>query len=185
MGRRYRIFSNLWEGIKKVFSGVGDFFSSVFGKIGDIIKAPINFIIDALNFMIDGLNKLSFDIPEWVPLVGGKKFGFDIPNIKKLRNGGEVNEGDLFIANEDEPELIASSNSSTVVVNNKQIIAAVVDGVAAAVRNVMQDVVTAVTGREESGDIIIPIYLDGGIYDEVMIKAKERINFRSGGRADV
>lgn len=178
-------FKGVWDGIKNVFSNVGTFFSDVFGKLGDIIKAPINFVIDGLNFLIDGLNKLSFDIPDWIPAIGGKKFGFDISHIQKLEKGGDVT-GDLFIANEKEPELIASNHDSTVVVNNKQIIAAVVDGVAAAVRQIMASVVEAINGQAAAaGDIVIPIYLDGEMYDEVIVSAKERINFRSGGRADV
>ena len=178
-------FKGVWDGIKAVFANVGQFFSDVFGKLGDIIKAPINFVIDGLNFLIDGLNKISFDIPDWIPAIGGKKFGFDISHIQKLEKGGDVT-GDLFIANEKEPELIASNHDSTVVVNNKQIIAAVVNGVAAAVRQTMAGVVEAINGQAAAaGDIIIPIYLDGGLYDEVIVAAKERINFRSGGRADV
>lgn len=177
-------FSGIWEGIKKVFSGVQDFFEKIFGGLVDIIKAPINFIIDALNVLIGALNKISFDIPSWIPAIGGKKFGFDIAKIQHLREGGDV-DGDLFVANEDEPELIATSHDSTVVVNNKQIIAAVVNGVAAAVSNVMQNVVNAINEKQNEGDIYIPIYLDGNIYDEVLVTAKNRINFRSNGRADV
>lgn len=135
--------------------------------------------------MIDALNALSFDVPKWVPLIGGEKFGFNLNHVARLRTGGQVPEGDLFIANEDEPELITSSRDSTVVVNNKQIINAVVSGVASAVRNVMDDVVTVLSGHQEEGNITIPIYLDGKIYDEILITAKDRINFRSGGRANV
>ena len=34
--------------------------------------------------MIAGLNKISIDIPDWVPELGGKKFGFNISQISKL-----------------------------------------------------------------------------------------------------
>ena len=44
-----------------------------------------NGVIRALNGMINAMNKLSFDIPDWVPGLGGKKFGFNIKNISELR----------------------------------------------------------------------------------------------------
>ncbi len=86
-----------WQGIKNIFKGIWDAFSS-------IVKTPINLIIDlingltgavenALNWIIDKINTLSFDIPDWVPGIGGETFGFDfdnvdIPEIPHLATGG-------------------------------------------------------------------------------------------------
>lgn len=72
-----------WDGIKTFFSGIGD-------AIGSIFKGAINMIIDALNWMIKQVNKISFDVPDWVPVIGGKKFGFNIPQIPRLAEGGLV-----------------------------------------------------------------------------------------------
>lgn len=85
-----------WNGIKDIFGGIWDAFYS-------IVKTPINLIIgainkmtgaieSAINWIIDGINSLSFDIPDWVPVVGGEKFGFnlshiDIPEIPQLATG--------------------------------------------------------------------------------------------------
>ena len=74
-----------WKGIKEIFSGV-------WNALDDIAKMPINMTIDlvngligaiesALNWIIDGINTLSWEIPDWVPFVGGETFGFDVPNI--------------------------------------------------------------------------------------------------------
>lgn len=74
-----------WKGIKEIFSGI-------WNALVDIAKVPINIIIDlvngltgaiesALNWIIDGINTLSWEIPDWVPFVGGETFGFDVPNI--------------------------------------------------------------------------------------------------------
>lgn len=117
--------SNVWNSVKSIFGGIIDFISGVFsgnwkkawGGIKDtfkgmwdlmvsIIKSPINLIIGAINGLVKGvvsglnlvigaLNKLSFDIPDWVPKYGGKKFGFDIskitaPRIPYLAQGGYV-----------------------------------------------------------------------------------------------
>lgn len=70
-----------WEGVKDIFGGIWDMLKSM-------VTTPINYIIDVLNGFIAGINKISFDVPDWVPVIGGKKWGFDIPKIKKFENGG-------------------------------------------------------------------------------------------------
>lgn len=72
-----------WEGVKTVIGGVWD-------GIVALLKGAINIIIDAINFLIRQLNKISFDFPDWVPMVGGKSFGISIPEIPKLAKGGLV-----------------------------------------------------------------------------------------------
>ena len=52
-----------------------------------------NSVISGLNSMINAMNKLSWDIPDWVPKIGGNKFGISIPtigsvSIPHLANGG-------------------------------------------------------------------------------------------------
>ena len=55
-----------------------------------------NSVINGINRMIDALNNLSFDIPDWVPEWGGKTFGLNIghiPNVSlpRLATGGITN----------------------------------------------------------------------------------------------
>lgn len=96
-----------WEGIKKVFKGIWDTLVSV-------VKAPINIIISLINGLISGvcsgintvikaLNNLSFDVPDWVPVLGGKKFGFNLktitaPQIPKLATGAVIPPNREFLA---------------------------------------------------------------------------------------
>ena len=86
-----------WEGIKNIFSGA-------FGGLKSVARAPINGIIALINGALSAitsginavkraLNKISVDIPSWVPGFGGKKFGFNFsmssaPKIPMLANGG-------------------------------------------------------------------------------------------------
>lgn len=79
------VFTGDW---KKAWEGVKDIFKGIFDLLKSIITTPINYIIDVLNGLIAGLNKIKFDVPDWVPGIGGKKFGFDIPKIQKFENGG-------------------------------------------------------------------------------------------------
>ena len=93
--------------VKAIFSGVIDFignifagnwsaawqnivyiFGNIFGMLGNIAKTPINGVISIMNKAIDGINSIGFDIPEWVPMLGGKKFAINIPNIPMLATGG-------------------------------------------------------------------------------------------------
>ena len=90
-----KFFSDTWEGIKKIFKPVGDFFTKTFDKVKTAIKAPLNAVIKAINKVISGLNKLQIDIPDWVPGVGGKTFGFNISKIPELAQGGVLRRGQM------------------------------------------------------------------------------------------
>ena len=92
-----------WE---SVWNSVKSSTSNIFGGIWSVIKQSINNIISGvermangvikgINSMINALNKLSFDVPDWVPEIGGKKFGLKIGkvptvSIPRLAEGGFV-----------------------------------------------------------------------------------------------
>lgn len=71
---------NLWEGIKNGFI-------FAFNAMIAPFKFVINSIIRGLNILINGLNKVKINIPNWIPAIGGKQFGFNIPNIPQLATG--------------------------------------------------------------------------------------------------
>lgn len=73
-----------WEGIKQIFKGL-------FQSLWSIAKLPLNLIISGLNALIRGANRIHFNIPDWVPGLGGKQFGFSIPQIPKLAKGTILN----------------------------------------------------------------------------------------------
>lgn len=95
-------WSQAWEGIKSIFSGVWD-------GILSICKGVINGITGAVNVVIRGLNSLK--VPDWVPGIGGK--GINIPEIPQLAKGSK-NTPDTFIAGEAGPELITNAPGRTV-----------------------------------------------------------------------
>lgn len=116
------IFGGIIDFIKNIFTGnwkgaweaVVSVFGNVFGLIGNIVKAPINMVIGIINAALEGINKLVIDIPDWVPLVGGKRLGFNIPTIPMLAKGGELLAGMAIVA-EAGPELISQQGGRTVV----------------------------------------------------------------------
>ncbi len=67
-----------WEGIKDIFDGIS---TAIMGKWAAVINA----IIRALNWLIEKANKISFTVPDWVPGLGGKHIGVNIPKINELQ----------------------------------------------------------------------------------------------------
>ena len=94
------VFRQAVDGVKGAFNGIKQWFSNLWQNIWNGIKTPINWIIDGINAVIDGLNSLKVDIPDWVPFVGGQTWGVNIPKIAKLAKGGFVEGGTPFIAGE-------------------------------------------------------------------------------------
>ncbi|WP_206458708.1 phage tail tape measure protein [Anaerovorax sp. IOR16] len=103
----------LWEGICTAFAPIGEFFGGIWEGVKSGFKAFINFIIGGLNMMIRGINKLSVDIPDWVPIAGGKNLGFSIPEIPMFAKGTKKSPN-TFIAGEEGPELITGAQGSRV-----------------------------------------------------------------------
>ena len=83
--------SSIIDKIKAVFTNLKSHIVDIFNGIKNALKSPINIIIGWINKLISGLNKISIDIPSWVPTYGGKKWGFNISTIPKLAQGGIVN----------------------------------------------------------------------------------------------
>lgn len=89
------IFTGNWE---KAWEGVASVFKGIWDGIWGVAKGIINLIIDALNSFIAGINKIKFDVPEWVPGIGGKQWGFNIPKIPKLAQGAVIPPNREFLA---------------------------------------------------------------------------------------
>ena len=70
------------------FTGIKKKVGAALGGLASIVKSPINAVISIVNKMIDSVNTLSFDIPDWVPGIGGDTIGFNIPKLNLLASGG-------------------------------------------------------------------------------------------------
>ena len=67
-----------WDGITKIFSGSVNTLAGVF-------EVAINAIISGLNWLIAQMNKIRFDVPDWVPGIGGKSFGINIQPVREFK----------------------------------------------------------------------------------------------------
>lgn len=70
------------------------------GDLLSAFKSFVNIFIDAINIIIRGLNKINFELPDWVPGIGGKSFGINIPEIPMLANGGVLDQPTVVMAGE-------------------------------------------------------------------------------------
>lgn len=109
------ILTNLIEFVTNVFSGnwsaawqnIVNIFGNVFGMIVNLAKVPINAVISAINWVLSKINSISVTIPDWVPGVGGKTLGLNIPTIPALAAGGVATAPTLAMIGEGgEPEAV-------------------------------------------------------------------------------
>nr|DAG72133.1 MAG TPA: minor tail protein [Caudoviricetes sp.] len=107
-------FGDAKDKVLNVFRSMKEKIVSILTTLGNAVKKPVNAIIGAINKMISGvcsginaviraLNKLHFNIPGWVPLLGGKSFGFNIrevsaPQIPLLATGAVIPPNAPFAA---------------------------------------------------------------------------------------
>lgn len=103
------------SGAVTVIGGIlsGDW-SQIWKGMGQICKSAVNVIVGVINLLLSGLtgalngvfkllNKISVDIPDWVPGIGGKTFGFHIkelkaPQIPYLAQGAVLPANKPFLA---------------------------------------------------------------------------------------
>ena len=89
-------WTKAWEGVKEIFKGV-------WNGIVSIVEAAINFVISGVNLLISALNTIHFEIPDWVPLIGGSSFGISIPLVNpvalpRLAQGAVIPPNREFLA---------------------------------------------------------------------------------------
>lgn len=106
----FQALSPIITAITTLISGFANIISSAFSGLVGIVKGPINAVISLVNSAIGAINNISVDVPDWVPIVGGTHFGFNIPTIPMLASGG-FTDG-LSIAGEAGTEAVISFNKA-------------------------------------------------------------------------
>lgn len=150
-------WSKAWNGIKSVFTGV-------FNTVGGIFKSIINTVIDGINTVINAINKISWDVPDWVPGIGGSTFGFSIPNIPKLANGAVIPPNHEFLA-------VLGDQRRGVNIETP------LDTMLQAFRGALAEF-----SDYNGGDIIIPIYVNNELSSEEIIRKQNIARYRSNGK---
>lgn len=118
------IWNNIWNGLKttvtNIFNGIWNAIKKVINSILGGIEGMANGVVSGVNLVIRTLNKLKFTVPDWVPGLGGKTFGFNLSEINKvslprLAKGGVLYEDTIVQAGEyagarSNPEIVTPQN---------------------------------------------------------------------------
>ena len=168
-------FETGWNWLKEnVFIPIGNFFVDIINNMIGAVEEFVNFFIRGINAIINALNKISFDIPDWVPVIGGGKWGFNLRTvpevswgrIPRFAEGGLPDRGSLFVAGEAGAEMVYNMPSGqSGVANIQQIKSAFYQALVE-------------YGRTQNGDDRpIEVYLDGEkVYESTTAHAKRRGN---------
>ena len=138
------VFSGDWE---KAWNGIKDIFKGIWEMMVNVVKVPINLIIGVINGMISAvvsglnlvvraINSIQVDIPDWVPLLGGKHIGFHLseitaPQIPTLAKGGVLTSPTLAMVGEyagasNNPEIVTPQSilKETIDASNGEVVSA-------------------------------------------------------------
>lgn len=171
------ILLNLWDGIA---GGVRGAVNSIIGFVNGMIRAAV----DGVNTVIRLLNSISFEVPGWVPEIGGKTFGFDIPTmsapqIPMLARGGVIRQPVLAMMGEyagaaTNPEIAAPESRlrELMAEQNGPVLAAILQ---------LAQAVSSGGARELTASQPIEIKLDGQVLYRAMAKIEANRGVKIGG----
>ena len=118
------VLDAIWAKIKTICEAIADKVTTIFNTVKNAVKSSINGVIGIINNLINGLNTLiwglnqfKINIPSWVPVVGGKQFGINVPyigNIPMLAQGGILENGSAIVG-ENAPEILTVNQGRAIV----------------------------------------------------------------------
>jgi len=168
------IFTSVKTTVVNIFNGMWSSIKGVINSIIGGIESMANAVVGGVNKVIDALNGLSFDIPDWVPEFGGKKFGFNIPtlgtvSLPRLALGGVVDGPTPLIAGEAGKEAIVPLEHNT----------GWMDSIASRLSETMMGAMSGLMEAFESSDaetqtITTLVQIDGRTIVEQTDKVKKR-----------
>ena len=98
------VFTGNWS---RAWNGVVNIFEGIFKTLGGVLKAPLNTVIGLINGAIDKINGFGFEVPSWVPFIGGSSFRVSVPKLNYLAEGGIVSKQSLnMLAEGNNPEAV-------------------------------------------------------------------------------
>ena len=135
--------NSIIDGVKSIFTGIIDFFTGIFtgnweqalnglksitegifNIIKSIFMAPFTLFSKGINWVIEKINGLKIDVPDWIPVIGGNSYSFNIPTIPEglpnFATGTSYHRGGPAIINEGgRGEIVDLPNGSKVIPSDK------------------------------------------------------------------
>lgn len=172
-------WSNMWESMKttviNIFNGIWSSIKGVINSIIGGIEKMANGVINGLNGMIRALNNLSFDVPDWVPEIGGKTFGFNIStignvSIPRLAKGGIVDQATIAMVGEAGQEAVVPLENNT----------GWMDKVAARIGEIISMNLRAIIGEMDAGEEWQTIHTTVLLDSKTLVEQTDKYRRRKG-----
>lgn len=172
-------WSNIWEGMKttviNIFNGIWNGIKGVINSIIGGIEKMANGVINGINGMINAMNNLSFDVPDWVPGIGGETFGFNIGtigtiSIPRLAKGGVVDQATLAMIGEAGQEAVVPLENNT----------GWIDKIAAKIGEIISVNMMAIIGDMDSGDEWQTIHTTVMLDTKTLVEQEDKFRRRKG-----
>lgn len=165
------VWDRIKSGIKSAVNGIIEF-----------INGMIQAVVNGLNRAIDAVNTLSFDVPDWVPGIGGSSLGFDFshitaPQIPYLAQGAVIPPNREFLA------VLGDQSSGT---NVEAPLATIQQAVAGVMQDLQDGELAALEQVTEELRRILEAICGIQIGDDVIGRAADRYQLRQAvitGRA--
>lgn len=172
-------WSNMWTNMKttvvNIFNGIWSSIKGVINSIIGGIESMANAVIKGINSMIKALNNLSFDVPDWVPEIGGKTFGFNIPTIStisipRLATGGVVDQATVAMIGEAGQEAVVPLENNT----------GWMDKIAARIGEIISVNLQAIVGEMDGGDEWQTIHTVVKLDSKTLVEQTDKFRRRKG-----
>lgn len=172
-------WSNMWTNMKttvvNIFNGIWSSIKGVINSIIGGIEKMANGVIKGINGMINALNKLSFDVPDWVPEIGGETFGFNIPTIStisipRLATGGVVDQATVAMIGEAGQEAVVPLENNT----------GWMDKIAARIGEIISVNLQAIVGEMDGGDEWQTIHTVVKLDSKTLVEQTDKFRRRKG-----
>ncbi len=154
-----------WSGLAKI-AGNG-----LIEGFGLAINGIIGMFETMINWIVDGFNKISFDVPDWLPGIGGKTFGIDIPEVEfgrisipRLAKGAVIPPNREFLA------VLGDQKQGT---NIEAPLQTIVDAF---------NIALAQNGGYSGGNTEVVLEIDGREFGRAVVEQGNRENRRIGTR---
>ena len=156
-----------WEGLKTTLKGV------VNGIIG-VLNTMLRGLVSGINGVAKALNSLNIKVPNWVPVLGGKTYGFSIPTITAPQIP-YLAQGAVLPANKPFLAMVGDQRHGT---NIEAPLATIQEAVAAVMQEQTGAIMAGFNASVEVQREILSAVLGISIGDEVIAAAYDRCQSR-------
>ena len=172
------VFSGNWE---QAWEGIRLFLKSAVNGVISLLNSMVSRLAAALNAVVRTANKLSFTVPEWVPALGGKHFGVNLPyvtapQIPYLAKGAVLPAGKPFLA------MVGDQTHGT---NVEAPLATIQEAVAAVMEDqtgaILQGFTASIEVQQEILQAVLGIHLGDEVLGMALSRYQRKLAVMRGG----